>query len=197
MAGENAISGYYIGKWRVTMVVRLLRVFALFATAAATIVMALNKQTHTFAVATIGNTPVKIALTAKFQHTPANIMFVVANGVATIHSLLMLSSSFVSPKYNFKGLRFLIVAALDMIAIAVVSGAATSVAFMGELARNGNSHARWNKVCDNFERFCDHASGAMLASYIAIFFMMLVNMFNMFQLIGRLNNHNHPIATAA
>lgn len=72
--------------------------------------------------------------------------------------------------------------------IAVISGAATAVAFMGELARNGNSHARWNKVCDNFERFCDHASGAMLASYIGIFFLMLVNIFNVFEL-GRLNKN--------
>lgn len=73
MAGENAIGGYNIGKWRLMMVVPLLRVLALIATAAATIVMALNKETHTFAVATIGNTPVKITLTAKFQHTPANV----------------------------------------------------------------------------------------------------------------------------
>nr|XP_043608900.1 CASP-like protein 1B2 [Erigeron canadensis] len=173
-------------------VIILLRVVALFATATATIVMALNKETHTFAVATIGNSPVKIALTAKFQHTPANVMFVIANGLATLHSLLMLLLTFVNHKNDFKGLRFVIVAALDMITIAIVSGAATAVAFMGELARDGNSHARWNKVCDNFDRFCDQASGAMLASYIGILFMMLVNMLNVFEL-GRFNTYKNSI----
>ena len=76
MAGEDgkkAIASGSIVRWKLTMVVPLLRVLALFATTAATIVMALNKETHTFAVATIGNTPVKVTLTAKFQHTPANV----------------------------------------------------------------------------------------------------------------------------
>lgn len=73
--------------------------------------------------------------------------------------------------------------------IAVVSGAASAVAFMGELARNGNSHARWNKVCDNFERYCEHASGAMFASFIGILFLMLVNMVNIFQLGKRISKN--------
>ncbi|KAI3510548.1 hypothetical protein L1887_17634 [Cichorium endivia] len=167
-----------IGRSGVMAAVPLLRVLALFATAAATIVMALNKETHTFVVATVGNTPVKLTLTAKFQHNPANVMFVIANGVATLHSLLMLALSFVSHTYDLKGLRFLIVAALDMMTIALVSGAATATVFMGELARHGNSHARWNKICDNFERYCNQGSGAIIASYIGILFLMIVNMVN-------------------
>ncbi|KAJ0510450.1 putative casparian strip membrane protein [Helianthus annuus] len=193
MAQEKVADDGSIRRSRVMMLVILLRVLALLATTAATVVMALNKESHTFAVATIGNTPVKITLTAKFQHTPANIMFVIANGVATLHSLLMLSvMCFVSNKYDIKGLRFIIVTALDMVTIAVLSGAATAVAFMGELARNGNSHARWNKVCDNFERYCDQGSGAMLASYIGILFFMLVNLVNIFE-HGRFNPYKNPI----
>lgn len=49
----------------------LLRVVAFLATVSATVVMALNKETKTLVVATIGTTPVKATLTAKFQHTPA------------------------------------------------------------------------------------------------------------------------------
>ncbi|KVI00941.1 Uncharacterized protein family UPF0497, trans-membrane plant [Cynara cardunculus var. scolymus] len=183
--GETAEKGGSIRRWRMTTVVPLLRVLALFATAAATVAMALNKETHTFTVATIGNTPVKITLTAQ--------MFVIANGVATLYGLVMLALSFVIHKYNLKGPWFLTVATLDMVTIAVVSGAATAVAFMGELARNGNSHARWNKICDNFQRYCNQGSGAMLASYIGIFFLMLVNMVHIFQL-KRLNNLKNAIA---
>ncbi|KAL8214101.1 hypothetical protein R6Q57_003550 [Mikania cordata] len=187
MLQEKVADDSSIKKREMKRMVILLRIFALLATTAATVVMALNKETRTFVVATIGNTPVKINIAAKFQNTPANIMFVIANGVATLHSLLMLSLCFVSHKCDFKGLRFLIVAALDMVMIALVSGAATAVAFMGELARNGNSHARWNKVCDTFERFCDRASGAMLVSYIGILFFMLVNLLNFYE-HGRLIN---------
>lgn len=49
----------------------MLRVLAFFATAAATVVMGLNKETKTLVVATVGSTPIKASLTAKFQHTPA------------------------------------------------------------------------------------------------------------------------------
>ncbi|XP_076912560.1 CASP-like protein 1B2 [Bidens hawaiensis] len=187
MAEEKLVNDGSIKRSRVMILVILLRVLALFATTAATIVMALNNESHTFGVATVGNTPVKITVTAKFQHLPANIMFVVANGVASLHSLLMLSlMCFVSQKYDFKGLRFITIATLDMVTIAVLSGAATAVAFMGEIARHGNSHARWNKICDNFDKLCDQASGAMLASYIGILFFMLVNLVNTFE-HGRLN----------
>ena len=49
----------------------MLRLSSLLATAAATIVMSLNKQTKTLVVATIGSTPIAATLTAKFQHNPA------------------------------------------------------------------------------------------------------------------------------
>jgi hypothetical protein len=65
--GFSSLKGKKKGYW----LLLLLRLFAFMATASATIVMALNKQTNTFVVATIGNTPLKATLTAKFQHTPA------------------------------------------------------------------------------------------------------------------------------
>lgn len=52
----------------------VLRLVAFFATASATIVMAVNKETKTMVVATIGNNQVKATLSAKFQHTPAFVL---------------------------------------------------------------------------------------------------------------------------
>lgn len=49
----------------------MLRIASFLATASATIVMALNKETKTMVIATIGSTPVTATLTAKFQHDPA------------------------------------------------------------------------------------------------------------------------------
>lgn len=51
-----------------------LRVLAFLATASATLVMALNKQTKSLVVATIGTTPITVTITAKFQHTPAFVL---------------------------------------------------------------------------------------------------------------------------
>jgi len=52
-------------------VVLSLRVVAFLATASATLVMALNKQTKSFVVATVGSTPIRASLAAKFNQTPA------------------------------------------------------------------------------------------------------------------------------
>ncbi|KAL0363693.1 UNVERIFIED_CONTAM: CASP-like protein 1B1 [Sesamum calycinum] len=124
----------------------LLRLLAFLATLSATVVMALNKQTKTVVVATIGTVPIESTLTAKFQHTPAFVygfgyfqflqenkhknddqlkiidlarrFFVIANGNASLHNLLMLMN------------------------VAIVSGGASAAVFMGQLGRDGNSHAR-------------------------------------------------------
>lgn len=56
---------------KVDLMIVGLRLLAFLSTLSATLVMALNKQTRTIVVATIGNVPVQVTLTAKFQHTPA------------------------------------------------------------------------------------------------------------------------------
>ena len=68
---EKPTASMAVGERKKDWVVLVLRVVAFLATASATLVMALNKQTITLVVATIGNTPIKASLTAKFQHTPA------------------------------------------------------------------------------------------------------------------------------
>ncbi|KAL4312084.1 hypothetical protein GQ457_01G037970 [Hibiscus cannabinus] len=145
-----------------------LRLLAFLAAAAATLVMALNKQTKTFVVGTIGTTPLKLTLTAKFQHTPAFVFFVIANGLVCMHNLVMIMVDLVGSKFDYKGLRFPMVAILDMLNVALVSGGANAAAFMAELGKNGNSHARWDKICDKFGAYCDRGGGALIASFLAL-----------------------------
>ncbi|XP_059669014.1 CASP-like protein 1B1 [Cornus florida] len=160
----------------------LVRIITFFATVSATIVMALNKETKTLVVATIGSTPINVTLTAKFQHTPAFVFFVIANGMASFHNMLMLVADFIGDKFDYKGFRFVIIAVLDMMVLGLVSGGASAAAFMGELGRNGNSHARWNKICDNFHTFCDHGSGALIASFIGLLLLIIINVMSIIRL---------------
>ena len=74
MANEEGVSktGVNYGvlvKGNKGKIVGILRILCVFATLSATIVMALNKETKTIVVATIGTTSIKATLTAKFQHT--------------------------------------------------------------------------------------------------------------------------------
>ncbi|XP_004233179.1 CASP-like protein 1B2 [Solanum lycopersicum] len=163
-------------------VMPLLRLLAFGATISATLVMALNNQKKTIVVATIGTTPIQATLNAKFQHTPAFVFFVIANGLVSLHNLLMLAFCFIGNKYDYKGLRFYVIGILDMINVALISGGASSAAFMGQLGRNGNSHARWNKICDKFYTFCNHGEGAIIASFIGLLLMIITTAINIIKL---------------
>ncbi|KAH7841675.1 hypothetical protein Vadar_032925 [Vaccinium darrowii] len=167
-------------------VVPLLRVVAFLATLAATIVMAMNKETKTIVVAVIGSTPINATLTAKFQHTPAFVFFVIANAMASFHSLLMLVVECFGNKFDFKGLRLLLIPILDMMIVALVAAGEGGAVFMGELGRHGNSHARWNKICDKFESFCDHGAGAFIASFVGLILLMIINVISVLKLRNQL-----------
>ncbi|GKV11233.1 hypothetical protein SLEP1_g22502 [Rubroshorea leprosula] len=159
---------------KINRVLLLLRLLAFSATAAATIVMALNKQTKTFVVATIGTTSIKATLTAKFNDTPANVFFVVANGLGSLHNLLMILLDIFGRKLDYKGFRLPGIAILDVLNVVLVSAGVNAAAFMADLAKHGNSHARWDKICDRFGKFCDHGGGALISSFIGLFLMLLI-----------------------
>ncbi|KAJ9691373.1 hypothetical protein PVL29_013529 [Vitis rotundifolia] len=156
-------------------IVLVLRVVAFMATASATIVMCLNQETKTLLVGTVGSTPITATLKAKFQHTPAFVFFVVANGLASVHNLVMLVVDVFGGKLDCKGLRLVIITILDMVIVAVVAAGACSAAFMAELGKNGNSHAKWNKLCDKFESFCHQGAGALISSFIALLLLLLIS----------------------
>ncbi|KAF4391012.1 hypothetical protein F8388_024844 [Cannabis sativa] len=152
----------------------MLRLACFLATASATIVMALNKEKKTLVVATIGTSPVTATLTAKFQYDPAFVFFVVANGLASLHNLLMIALDIFKHKLSDKGLCLLIVALA-----AAGDGAAT---FMAELGKNGNSHARWNKICDKFGTYCERGEGALIASFIGLILLLVITVLSILKL---------------
>ncbi|CAO2823375.1 unnamed protein product [Amaranthus hypochondriacus] len=178
------------GEKKVKMFVTLLRIIVFLATLVATIVMALNKETKTLVVATIGTSSIKATIAAKFQHTPANIFFVVGNGLAALHSLLALLAQFFGKKLDPKGVRFMIISILDIIILAILAASTSSAAFMAELAKHGNNHAQWNKICDKFESFCRHGAGAILASFIGLLvllILLLISTFKHYQIVNKTN----------
>ncbi|EEF32485.1 CASP-like protein 1B1 [Ricinus communis] len=172
-----------LGPRNKSWVLLMLRFVAFLATAAATIVMAANRETKTFVVATIGSTPIKATVTAKFQHTPAFVFFVIANGMGSIHNLVMIAGDTFVRKFDYKGLRWVTVAILDMLTAALISGGVNAAVFMAELGKNGNSHAKWNKICDRFGSFCDHGGAAIIASFIGLLLMLVISIISIIKLL--------------
>lgn len=67
--------------------------------------------------------------------------------------------------------------------VVLASGGDGAATFMAELGKNGNSHARWNKICDKFDTFCDHGSGALIASFIGLVILLIINVKSITKLI--------------
>ncbi|WJX24713.1 hypothetical protein P8452_13794 [Trifolium repens] len=171
-----------------------LRVVAFFATSAATLVMALNKQTKSLIVGTIGSTPITATLSAKFNQTPAFVFFVIANGNASLHNLVMIALDILGPQYDYKGLRLALIAILDMLTMALASAGDGAATFMSELGRNGNSHARWDKICDKFESYCNRGGGALIASFIGFILLLIITVMSIAKLLkpNRINHAPSP-----
>ncbi|KAI4333529.1 hypothetical protein L6164_018321 [Bauhinia variegata] len=167
-----------------------LRVVAFLATASATIVMATNKQTKSLVVATIGTTPISVTLTAKFSHTPAFVFFVVANGCASLHNLAMIAMDMLGAKFDCKGLRFALIAILDLMAVALASAGDGAATFMSELGKNGNSHARWDKICDKFEPYCNRGGIALITSFIGNVLLLIITVMSIIKVLKQ-NRLNH------
>ncbi|KAJ0262675.1 CASP-like protein 1B1 [Hirschfeldia incana] len=160
-----------------------LRVLAFSATLSAAIVMGLNKETKTFVVGNVGNTPIKATFTAKFQHTPAFVYFVVANAMVSFHNLLMIALQLFGGKTELTGFRFLSIAILDMLNVTLISAAANAAAFMAEVGKNGNKHARWDKICDRFATYCDHGAGALIAAFAGVVLMLIISAVSISRLV--------------
>ncbi|KAH7673742.1 Casparian strip membrane protein [Dioscorea alata] len=150
----------------------IIRISALIACVVATLVMGLNKESKSIVVAVVANTSISQTLTAKFQDTPAFIYFVIANGIASLYNLSVLSVRFFSKRRGFD----ITVHLLDLVILVIVDGAVASASSMAELGKNGNMAARWSPICNNFSGFCTHGGFAIAASFVGALLLLILTM---------------------
>ncbi|KAL3749362.1 hypothetical protein ACJRO7_010467 [Eucalyptus globulus] len=162
MDGEanKAVRGY--GENRRTGTCGLaLRLLALALTLAAAVVLGVDKQTKTVPVQVSPALPAQnVPVTAKWHYQSAFVYFVVANAIACGYSALSLLLLLANKAGKSRTLASA-VAILDIIMVALLfsgCGAATAV---GVLGREGNSHVKWGKVCNVFDKFCDRVAVAI------------------------------------
>ena len=56
-----------------------------------------------------------------------------------------------------------------LVLVSTAAAAATAIAFV---ARNGNSHTQWRKVCGVYDRFCNRGAVAIFSSFAGVFNFM-------------------------
>ncbi|XP_059648917.1 CASP-like protein 1 [Cornus florida] len=163
------------------VVVDLVLRFLLFAsTLISVVVMVTSKQTKLIPVMGI---PFPVLLSAKFNHSPAFIYFVAALSVACFYSIITTVVSFfalLKPGCSTKLLfHFVIIDVVMLGIVASATGAAGGVAYIG---LRGNKHVGWQKVCNNYDKFCEHVGASIFLSLFASVLLLLLVLLSVYSL---------------
>lgn len=95
----------------------------------------------------------------------------IACAYATLSLLVALSSR----GSKSRGLVVTLVTVLDAVMVALLFSANGAAIAVGVLGLHGNSHVRWNKVCNVFGKFCDQEVASLIISVLgSIAFLLLV-----------------------
>nr|CAB3452660.1 unnamed protein product [Digitaria exilis] len=146
-----------------------LRALLFAVTLAGLVVLATAKQTVLFPVPLLG---VVVPMPAKFKDSPAFILL-------TAVGKLVSGSSASTAKNIF------LLLLLDVLYAAVMASATGSAGGVAWIGLKGNSHTRWNKICDAYGNFCRHIGSSVFLSLIASIILVLLAAINAHSLYRR------------
>ncbi|XP_009803956.1 CASP-like protein 1E1 [Nicotiana tabacum] len=151
-----------------------LRFLAFVLTLVAAIVLGVDKQTTVVAVQLVPTLPaINVRATAKWHHMSAFVYFVVVNAIACAYAAMSLVL-LLANRGKKKGLSLMIIL-LDLITVALLFSGGGAALAVGLIGYKGNSHVRWIKVCDKFDRFCGQVAAAIVISLVgSALFLLLV-----------------------
>ncbi|CAH1427639.1 unnamed protein product [Lactuca virosa] len=149
-----------------------LRMFVFTTALVAIIVMVTSKQTKLIPVAP----GVAIPLSAELNYVPSFIYLVTALSVACLYSIVSSVLSVLAlmkPRGSSTKLQlhFVMIDALLLGILASATGAAIGVAYIGF---KGNSHSRWNKVCNTYDSFCLRGAVSFILSLVSSITLLLL-----------------------
>ncbi|KAL0414633.1 UNVERIFIED_CONTAM: CASP-like protein 1E2 [Sesamum radiatum] len=152
----------------------VLRFLALALSLAAAVVLGVDKESTTVAMTLVPTLPpVNVPVVSKWHYLSAFVFFVVANAIACAHAAISLLLTLANRSGN-KGIALMIVL-FDLVMVALLFSSFGAALAVGLVGYKGNSHVRWNKVCNVFDRFCNQAAAAFgLSGAATVAFFLLV-----------------------
>uniref|UniRef100_A0A7N0T2H9 CASP-like protein n=1 Tax=Kalanchoe fedtschenkoi TaxID=63787 RepID=A0A7N0T2H9_KALFE len=164
-----------------------LRVLLVAVTVASVAVLVTSKQTKLVQATLPVLGTVMVPIDAKFTHSPAFIYLLAAMSVTCLYSIVSALASLLSScKPAGSAAALLTFAYFDVLALGIVAsatGAAGGVAYIG---LKGNKHVRWEKICNNYDTFCQHVGGAIALSLAAAVILSILCHLSIFALYSKL-----------
>ncbi|KAI5018466.1 hypothetical protein ZWY2020_043354 [Hordeum vulgare] len=123
---------------------------------------------------------------AQFKDSPALIYLLVALCMTSLYSLLTAASSIKSMSSSAscaKGLFILIL--FDVVYAGIMASATGTAGAVAWVGLKGNSHTRWNKICNIYDKFCRHIGSATCLGLIASIILVLLVVLSAYSLSRR------------
>ncbi|XP_059648909.1 CASP-like protein 1E2 [Cornus florida] len=151
----------------------VLRLLAFAFTLVAAIVLGVDKQTKVVP-------PLNVPVTAKWNYLSAFVYLVVTNAITCSYAALSLVLTLATMgRRKWLSLMIIILDLVMLVLLFSSIGAATAIGIIGY---QGNSHVRWNKVCDVFDKFCHQVAAAIAMSLLGSLAYLLLVMLAAFKL---------------
>ncbi|MFS7946633.1 Casparian strip membrane protein 1 [Helianthus anomalus] len=119
---------------------------------------------------------------ARYYDLPAFTFFVIANSITAAYLALSIPISIVCIVRPHLVAPRIILIFLDTVMVALTTAAAAGAASIVYLAHNGNSDANWPAICQQFNDFCQEVSGAVVASFLTVVVLMVLDVLSAFSL---------------
>ncbi|KAE8660130.1 CASP-like protein 1E1 [Hibiscus syriacus] len=147
----------------------ILRAVALLLTVASAIVLGVDKQTKVVPIQIIPTLPaINVAAQAKWHYLSAFVYSMVSNIIASSYAAISTTLMMLGSR-NGKATVWLaqIIAVFDILMVGMLFSANGAALAIGLMGYKGNSHVRWNKVCNVFDKFCDQVAVSIVLSLLA------------------------------
>ncbi|KAG8365496.1 hypothetical protein BUALT_Bualt18G0110900 [Buddleja alternifolia] len=141
----------------------VLRLLALGATVTATVIMITSHDS-----AEVFN----MKFEAKYTNSPTFKYFVLMNAIASGYTFILL---FFPSKSSYGHL----ILVLDLIMALLLDSSISACLAIGQVGKNGNSHAGWLPICGQVPKFCDHITGAMVAGFVAAIVYLIILLYSL------------------
>ncbi|XP_057448201.1 casparian strip membrane protein 1-like [Lotus japonicus] len=111
---------------------------------------------------------------AEYDDLPSFVFFVLANSLVCGYLVLsLILSVFHIVRSSAVKSRVLLIV-FDTVMLGLLIAGASAAAAIVYLAHNGNSKANWFPICQQFNNYCQQASGSVVGSYIAVAFLIIL-----------------------
>ncbi|XP_006338436.1 casparian strip membrane protein 3-like [Solanum tuberosum] len=115
-----------------------------------------------------------IRFKAEYKNLPTFTFFVVANGIVSAYLAVSLVLSILHIVMSGARITRVVLIFFDTVMMAFLTSGASAAAAIVYLAHKGNASANWIAICQQYNSFCDRASGSLVGSFIGVLVFLLI-----------------------